>query len=191
VTSDRQELLEEIRTTDLAVYRAIAGGSTPMLDRALRRLSNAADRSTLWLTAASALAVIPGRPRRAAMLGVASIGVASATVNIVVKQLAPRRRPDRTAAGVPLLRQVRMPGSTSFPSGHSASAFAFASAVGSELPWLSLPLHLAATAVGYSRVHTGVHYPADVLIGAAIGSACAAGTTYIVNRMWPRTTRPS
>ena len=55
-----------------------------------------------------------------------------------------------------------MPRSTSFPSGHSASAFAFATAVGDELPLAWLPLHALAAAVTYSRVHTGVHYPIPV-----------------------------
>jgi undecaprenyl-diphosphatase len=67
-----------------------------------------------------------------------------------------------------------MPTSKSFPSGHSASAFAFASAVGSALPPLSLPLHLVAAAVAYSRVHTGVHYPGDTVAGALLGTATAA-----------------
>ena len=67
-----------------------------------------------------------------------------------------------------------MPTSRSFPSGHSASAFAFASAVGSALPPLSLPLHVAAAAVAYSRVHSGVHYPGDTIAGALLGTAAAA-----------------
>jgi undecaprenyl-diphosphatase len=62
-----------------------------------------------------------------------------------------------------------MPSSTSFPSGHSASAAAFAVAVGSGLPAAAVPLGLLAAAVGYSRVHTGVHYPADVVGGLALG----------------------
>jgi undecaprenyl-diphosphatase len=180
-----RQVLQEARATDLAVYRAIATSPTPTLDRTLRRLSHAANRSQLWLAISGALATIPGRPRRAAVLGVASIGVASTVVNVVAKQLAQRKRPDRVAAAVPVVRHVRMPESTSFPSGHAASAFAFAAAVGGELPWLSLPLHLIATAVAYSRVHTGVHYPVDTLIGATIGAASAATTTYVANRVWP------
>src|SRR6266566_3344266 len=64
-------------------------------------------------------------------------------------------------AGVPDERQVKMPGSTSFPSGHSASAFAFSTAVGRDLPALALGLNFLAAAVAYSRIHTGVHYPGD------------------------------
>ena len=62
-----------------------------------------------------------------------------------------------------------MPGSTSFPSGHSASGFAFATAVGDQLPRLALPLRFLAAVVAYSRVHSGVHYPSDVLVGSVIG----------------------
>jgi membrane-associated phospholipid phosphatase len=58
-----------------------------------------------------------------------------------------------------MARQVRMPESTSFPSGHAASAFAFASAVGTQLSRLSLPLQLLAAAVAYSRVHVGCITP--------------------------------
>jgi undecaprenyl-diphosphatase len=66
-----------------------------------------------------------------------------------------------------------MPLSTSFPSGHSASAFAFATAVGSVLPIDAIPIRALASAVAYSRVHTGVHYPADVIAGAWLGTTLA------------------
>ena len=66
------------------------------------------------------------------------------------------------------------------PSGHSASAFAFATAVGFELPALSIPLRVVATAVAYSRVHTGVHYPADAMAGSVIGASAAQIVSQIV-----------
>jgi undecaprenyl-diphosphatase len=178
---------QDVTTTDLAIYRAIAASPTPTLDRALRTLSKAADHSVLWLAIAGGLAAT-GRDaeRRAAIRGVTSIGVASAVVNIVAKGLARRQRPDRIANAVPVARHLRMPTSTSFPSGHAASAQAFASSVGSELPWLSLPLHMLATSVAYSRVHTGVHYPADVMVGAAIGAVCAEATGYARRRFASR-----
>jgi len=166
--------LRELQALDVAVYRAIAATPTPSLDRGLRRLTHAADHSKLWAAVAASLAAVPGRPRRAAVHGLVSIGCASAVVNLAMKRTMPRRRPDAVGAAVPLPRTVRMPGSTSFPSGHSASAFAFASAVGAELPEVSLPLHLLAATVAYSRVHTGVHYPGDTIVGSVVGIAAAA-----------------
>jgi len=159
------------------------------VDRAVypvRRLSRAADKSRLWLGTAAVLAVAGGPAgRRAAARGLVAVGVTSALVNLGVKPVYARRRPDRAGAGVPSRRQVTMPLSTSFPSGHSASAFAFASAVGRDLPWLSLGLHLLAGGVAYSRVHTGVHYPGDTIIGAIIGASTAHAVSGLVDRHVP------
>jgi len=157
------------------MYAAIAGVSTPTLDRVMTRLSGAANYSRLWLGIAAGMALLGGpRQRRAAGLGVVAVGLASATANLGVKPLFLRRRPDRVAAAVPEARHVRMPASASLPSGHTASAFAFASAVGRVMPAAALPLRLLAVAVGYSRVHTGVHYPGDVVVGSLIGVTCGA-----------------
>jgi membrane-associated phospholipid phosphatase len=98
--------------------------------------------------------------------------MASATVNIGIKPVAPRRRPLRDEVALAQDRWVRMPLSPSFPSGHAASAFAFATAVGQRIPWLWLPLRGLALLVGYSRIHTGVHYAGDVVAGAVVGSTC-------------------
>ena len=73
-------------------------------------------------------------------------------------------------------RHVRMPTSTSFPSGHSASGFAFAAGVAEALPVLGVPLRGLATVVAYSRIHSGVHYPGDVIVGSLVGMAVGEGT---------------
>ncbi|HET9556528.1 MAG TPA: phosphatase PAP2 family protein, partial [Actinomycetota bacterium] len=86
---------------DQAVYRAIAATPSPSLDVVMSRLSSAADHSKLWFAVAGALALKPGRPRRAALLGVGSIGLASATANLVGKGLLRRARPDRAGVNVP------------------------------------------------------------------------------------------
>ncbi|MEU6881419.1 phosphatase PAP2 family protein [Streptomyces sp. NPDC046712] len=164
----------DLRVVDGAVYAAVAGTPTPTLDRGLRRLSRAADHSKISFVVAGALAVFPGRPRRAALAGVGAVAVASASANLIGKRLVRRRRPDREAARVAVARHVPMPASASFPSGHTASAVAFATAVGVVLPVVSVPLGVLAGAVGYSRVHTGVHYPGDVAAGAVLGVASAA-----------------
>ncbi len=164
----------EVNRLDLAVYAAIAATPTPTLDRVFRRLARAADNSKLWIASATVLATIGGPGgRRAAVNGLASVGVTSAVVNLVLKPLGRRHRPDRATHHVPITRQVTMPRTTSFPSGHAASASAFATGVASAAPEAGIPVSTAATLVAYSRVHTGVHYPLDVIAGSLTGEALA------------------
>jgi membrane-associated phospholipid phosphatase len=173
-TAPRRAWRRDAERVDAAVYAAIARTPTPALDAAMARLTRAADYSRLWLAAAAIMATAGGRRgRRAAFSGLASVGVTAAVVNLALKPLGGRRRPDRFAEKVPLGRQARMPISTSFPSGHSAAGFAFATGVGHVLPGVSIPLQGLAALVAYSRVHTGVHYPGDVLAGALCGTVLA------------------
>jgi undecaprenyl-diphosphatase len=180
------EGLRELGAVDQAIYSAVASTPTPSLDEPLRRLSNAANNSRLWLAIAAGLAVTGGRTgRRAAARGTLAIGVTSALVNLGVKSLWPRPRPDRAGAGVPGQRNVRMPASTSFPSGHAASGFAFASAIGREQPWVGLALRFLAATVAYSRVHSGVHYPGDAVVGSLIGASTGQAVAALMDRMGP------
>jgi membrane-associated phospholipid phosphatase len=168
---------------DHAVYRAVASTPTPALDAPLRRLSNSANRSLIWVAIAGSLAVVGGhRGRRAALAGLTSIVISSATVNVALKGLYPRERPDRATAGVVFARQTKMPESASFPSGHSASGFAFATAAGYQIPVLSFPLGVLAAAVAYSRVHSGVHYPGDAIVGSLTGAVVGLMVSARFNR---------
>ncbi|MGW6393417.1 phosphatase PAP2 family protein [Streptomyces sp. NPDC055103] len=180
-TETLRAVLHDLRAVDGAVYAAVAATPTPTLDTALRRLSTAANHSKISLAVAAALALVPGRPRRAALAGVGAIAVASASANLLGKRLVRRPRPDREAARVVVGRHVPMPDSASFPSGHTASAVAFAASVGVVMPVAAVPLGALAVAVGYSRVHTGVHYPGDVVAGSVLGVASAAVSLTAMN----------
>jgi membrane-associated phospholipid phosphatase len=182
-STDGRGWQREVQALDLAVYAAIAATPTPTLDRAFAAVSRAADHAKLWTATAAVLALAGGRPgRRAAVDGMASIALTSTVVNAGLKPLRRRRRPDRAAHAVPLARYVAMPVSTSFPSGHAASAFAFATGVTHELPTVGIPVHGAAAVVAYSRVHTGVHYPLDVVAGSLVGSALSPVVTSALDR---------
>lgn len=176
-------ILREAEAIDLAIYRAIAATPSPALDEAMRSLSDAADHSKLWLAAAAAMALFGGRAgRRAAVAGVGAIAATSFVVNVPLKILMRRARPDRIGARVPIARHVPMPQTNSFPSGHSASGFAFAAAVAGSLPGVAAPLRTIASVVGYSRVHTGVHYPGDVIVGSLIGTTVGESVALLVRR---------
>lgn len=178
----RPSWLVDAERVDVAVYAAVAATPTPSLDRGMSALSRAADRSGLWIAAAAAMAVTRGpRGRRAAVEGLASTAVTSAAVNLVAKPLARRRRPDPVALRVPLARQGAMPTSRSLPSGHAASAFAFATGAGHVLRAEGAALRGLAALVAYSRVHTGVHFPADVVLGSLIGTVCAQAATHALD----------
>jgi membrane-associated phospholipid phosphatase len=176
----------EVVAVDRAVYGAVAGTPTPGLDAALRRLSEAANYSRLSISAAAGLALFGGRSgRRAAVTGLTSVAVTSAVMNLAVKPLVRRPRPERGEL-VLEARRVPMPTSASFPSGHSAAAFAFATGVGHVLPWTAVPLRALGALVAYSRVHTGVHFPGDVVAGSLLGGAIAQVTARAIDRRGER-----
>jgi membrane-associated phospholipid phosphatase len=182
----RTALLEAERV-DAAVYEAVTQTPTPSLDAGMRRLTQAANYSRLSLGSAVVLAASRGSTgRRAAVRGLASVALSSAVANLVIKPLGERRRPD--PSGMRRSRRAPMPGSSSFPSGHSASAFAFATGVASLLPCEAVPLRGLAALVAYSRVHTGVHYPGDVIAGAFLGTTVAQIACRTFDRQrWPLT----
>lgn len=159
-------------TLDREVFTAVAESPSVLLDRTMPVLTRAADHAKLWAALAALLAAGPPSARRGAGRGLASLAVTSLVTNQVAKRLWHRARPDRRS--VPLIRRSRrVPTSTSLPSGHAASAAAFAIGVGLEHPPLGMAMAMLAGLVGVSRVATGVHYPGDVLAGFALGGAIA------------------
>src|SRR4051794_11137585 len=171
---------ERAHAVDVRLFGMAAGWENPALDGALPRLTRAADHGVLWMGIAAGLALSGRSGRRAAARGMVSLGMSSAVVNGPAKWVFRRGRPDLEL--VPVLRQLRhQPKTSSFPSGHSASAAAFATGVTLQWPAVGIPVAALATAVAYSRVHTGVPYPSDVVVGAAMG----AGTAVLVRRIWP------
>jgi undecaprenyl-diphosphatase len=184
-------LLANLDAFDRWLFRRLTRRERRVIDQGLERLSNSANRSVLWFAIAALIAIFGGhRGRRAAFRGVISIALTSTLVNLPLKYLARRDRPAMRRGDRPL--PVSLPGSFSFPSGHSASAFAFATGVAVEEPRLLAPILPLAAGVAYSRVHLRVHYPFDVLAGVAIGAAMGLASEPVVRaaRQWWDATAP-
>ncbi|MDQ4137276.1 MAG: phosphatase PAP2 family protein, partial [Actinomycetota bacterium] len=102
----------------------------------------------------------------------ASLTVASILANLVGKQVFGGDRP--LLKDVPIGRHLRkQPTSPSFPSGHSASAAAFATGVALESTAAGGAIAPVAAGVAYSRLHTGAHWLSDVIGGIALGAGVA------------------
>jgi undecaprenyl-diphosphatase len=119
------------------------------------------------------------RPPLAALCATVA-AVAAELLVVVLKVLTDRARPPLADPSIESL--VALPDSASFPSGHAATAFAAAAAVGVLHPRFRLPLLAAAGVVALSRVYLGVHYWSDVLVGSLLGVAVALVTVWVVER---------
>jgi undecaprenyl-diphosphatase len=153
----------------------------------MRALSRSANKGRLWLAVAAVGVLVPGRTRRAAIRATGALAATSFVTNAILKPLTRRKRP--AIELTPIFRRLRKaPHSTSFPSGHAASAAAFATGMALESRAAGGTLAPLAATVGYSRVHVGVHHVSDVVAGAALGAGIALAT----QRWWPvRPAEPS
>jgi len=150
---------------DLALYRRVRSlAHTPETVAWVRRYSHLGEHGAIWFAGGTIAAVVDRRRRRRWLRATATVGAAYAT-STSIKLAIGRQRP----AIEDLPHLMATPTGLSFPSSHSTSSFAAARAFGSLIP--GPPLQLAAAAMAFSRLYLGVHYPSDVVAGAALGTA--------------------
>lgn len=105
---------------------------------------------------------------------------ASVFITIALKEIIKR---DRPFIAYPEIEKLTSAGGYSMPSGHTSIAFATATSLSMAYPkwYIIAPSFAWASAVGYSRMHLGVHYPTDVMVGALVGSG-SAFLTFKINQ---------
>jgi undecaprenyl-diphosphatase len=128
-------------------------------------LSRIGAEGLVWLAVALFLAVLWRRPW--ILVLVLAADLAADGLAYVLRDAIDRRRPPLVYPEPEPL--VRVPHQPAFPSGHAATAFACATVTAWASPRLAVPAFVLAAAIAWSRVYVGVHWPLDVLGGAALG----------------------
>ena len=137
-------------------------------ERAVLAFTKLGEHGGLWFALAVAGAALDGDKRPLFARAAASIGAAYAA-NQLIKLVVGRRRP--ILDGLPPLIDTTT--QVSYPSAHAATSFAGARSLAAVVPAAAAPLYVAAAAMALSRPYVGVHYPSDIVAGAALGTAVA------------------
>ncbi|MDP4278263.1 MAG: phosphatase PAP2 family protein [Bacteroidota bacterium] len=119
--------------------------------------------------------------RHAIVIG-ASV-VSSAMITLAMKAIVKRPRPFTTYSDI---EKLTSGGGYSFPSGHTSGAFSLATSLSLDYPkwYVIIPSYVWASAVGYSRMDLGVHYPSDILMGAVVGAGSAYLCHYLNQKLF-------
>lgn len=176
-------VMQNLHAADIGLLRAIYENRNPVFDTTFIVITNSAAAIAFGIPVIMLLIAmfrkIAGL-RRNALLLIMPVALSAIVANIL-KYIIDSPRP---FVIYPFIVKLSSGGSPSFPSGHTADAFAFAVAVCLVYPkWYTIiPGLIWASLVGYSRMSLGVHFPSDVLAGAIIGSAFAIAYIIIARK---------
>ena len=140
----------------------------------------------LWLIIAALLLIFKGT-RRAGISVVIAYMAVYLLGHIILKQLISRPRPCQIDQAFALL--VARPSSSSFPSTHSAWAFGAATAIFMRHRKLGSAAYAVAALIAFSRMYMFLHFPTDVLFGAALGIALGVLAHWITKALWKKLDR--
>ena len=182
-----------IQNADEAILRWIGEHLRfPLLDGVLTFYTSLGNAGVVFIAAALVMLLFRAT-RRAGATALTAMTLGLVVTNLTIKPLVSRARPWVVMEEfIPL---VTSGDPNSFPSGHTCAAFAFGVALCAVLPqrWAKAAALIAAALMGYSRLYVGVHFPTDVLAGAAIGTLCGLAAWklvgWIVSRYSARTGR--
>jgi undecaprenyl-diphosphatase len=142
----------------------------------------------VWVVLAVPIALLADRSVRFALALTAACVWSADLIALAIKLAVGRPRPFETIPHVDKLLGGTV--GQSMPSGHAATSFAGAVVLTYLLPKAAPVLFLLATAVSFSRIYVGVHYPSDVLAGAALGAAVGLAGVALVRGLRPTSGDP-
>ncbi len=166
-----KEFLRTVRDLDRALFRALFRLKWGPLTVVMRWFTVAGTAGALWGVIAAVAFLVSGLQVPNLVVPWGAIAL-SWTLAEGTKHFFDRRRPSIYDTSIAPL--IKTPSSSSFPSGHSATAGAGALSLAVLYPTLAILVLPAGLLTMLSRIYLGVHYPFDVLVGAFIGVATAS-----------------
>ncbi len=167
---------------EIQILDWIQGLRSPVGDILMPAVTSLGNGGMIWILLSVVLLIIPQTRKTGAVLAAALL-LDVIFCNGIMKNVVARMRPYDRNPAVELL--IPKPGDYSFPSGHTAASFASASALyfgGGRFLWK--PALVLAVLIACSRLYLYVHYPTDVLGGAALGILCGYFGNLIVQKVW-------
>jgi len=174
--------MKPYQAVDARLYLAINHlPHTPLANTFMYFVTTVMNGGFGWVLGLTLAALIDRKRNRQALLQVIPpLWIATMTVEYPIKYYFRRRRPFVDV--VQAIAVGKKPGTFSFPSGHSAAAFAGAWLLGRHYPRLAVLWYAIAGLVGFSRIYLGAHYPGDVLSGALSGTAIAEAARWVIDK---------
>jgi undecaprenyl-diphosphatase len=174
--------MKPYQAVDARLYLAINHlPHTPMTNAFMYFVTMVMNGGFGWIVGLLLAALVDRKRNRQALLQVIPpLWIATMTVEYPIKYYFRRRRPFIDV--VQAIAVGKKPGTFSFPSGHSAAAFAGAWLLRRHYPRLAALWYAIAGLVGFSRIYLGAHYPGDVLSGALSGTALAEAARWVIDK---------
>lgn len=141
-----------------------------MVTEIMRFITSLGNSGFIWIVIAAVFLIIP-KTRKTGFTMAVSLIIILITVNLILKPLIDRARPFEINSDILKSILISLPSDGSFPSGHTAAAFAAATAAFCCNKRIGSILYIMAVLMGISRLYFAVHFPTDVIGGIVIGVA--------------------
>lgn len=167
-------------TIDFPVLDWIQSLRTPFLDHLMIGITRLGDHGFLWIVIVSVLLCIP-KTRKVGIVAALALITDAILCNLVIKPLVGRSRPFELVEGMRIL--IPRPSGTSFPSGHTSSAFSVVfSLLFSGWKKLGAFIGMPAVLIAFSRMYLYVHFPTDIFAGILVGAFCGFLFSWIMKK---------
>ncbi len=153
---------------------------TDLMTTIMKAITRLGDGGSLWIVLAIIFLAI-NKTRKVGVASALALIITFVTVNLGIKNMVARIRPYEVIEG--LTNLVGKQSDFSFPSGHSAHAFAVGVVILIMMPKkIGVPIFTISILMAFSRLYVGVHYPTDVIAGVVLGTVIALLSVFITNK---------